>query len=212
MNFLAHLYLSPPAPAPRIGNLLPDLVRGPMDPAWDRDVLQGARNHRRVDAFTDTHPLFARSKQRVFAAHGRFSGIVVDMLYDHFLARDWTRYHPLPLRAFAGGVYRDLASHLHLMPEPMPGIVGVMARQDWLCAYADPAGLALTLERMSRRFSQRFNRAIDLAPAAGWVDDPALTDDFHTFFPQLIRYVGGSPAADTHTPGARRRHDSFRLL
>ena len=191
------MYLSPPSPAARIGNLLPDLRPRPrprLEPATHPEIVQGIRNHRRVDAFTDTHPLFARSKQRVFHRHGRFSGIVVDMLYDHFLARDWQRYHPLPLTDFASDIYADLNAHHHLMPDAMASVIHLMAEEDWLSGYARPIELRHTLRRMSHRFTRRFQRPVDLEPAVEFIDDPGLADDFHAFFPQLIRYVGATAA------------------
>lgn len=201
MNFLAHLYLSEPDPRALIGNILPDLVRVPgrgrVPAGLDPVVLEGVQNHRRVDAFTDTHPLFARSRARLSPRHGRFSGILVDMLYDHFLARDWPRHHPQPLPQFSRHVHDVLDRHRHAMPPAMSEIVDVMARQDWLCSYATTRGLEVALRRMSRRFSQRFGREIRLETV---IDDlPALDDalyeDFTAFFPELVRYVRPAPAA-----------------
>ena len=190
MNFLAHLYLADPTPASLIGNLLPDLVRGRPDPAWPADVLEGARHHRRIDAFTDTHPLFARSKGRIFAEHGRFSGILVDIFYDHFLSRDWDRYHARPLPEFVDQCHQAMLAHPDLMPAAMRPIIECMAEQQWLLCYRDADGLRLTLTRMSRRFSERFEREINLAAAVDLLEDrgEALAADFHTFFPQLIDF------------------------
>lgn len=70
VNFLAHLYLAEPTPASWIGNLLPDLTTGPTDPDLHPDVIAGAANHRRVDAYTDTHPVFARTRARFRDKHG----------------------------------------------------------------------------------------------------------------------------------------------
>lgn len=196
MNFLAHLYLADPTPESMLGNLLPDFVRCrgaiPGEMAWPAEVLRGIARHRRVDAFTDSHPLFHRSKARLFEAHGRYSGILVDVLYDHALATHWARYHDEPLRAFAERVYAGLES----LPRDAAGeadeALRFMRRQDWLTAYATTDGIALTLRRMSRRFSQRFGREVALEAAVETFAEcrEGFEGDFHAFFPQLVAYVG----------------------
>ena len=195
MNFLAHLYLADDTPASMIGNLLPDLVRGRPDPALPAEVLRGVRRHRRVDAFTDTHPVFARSRARLRDRHGLFSGILVDVFYDHFLAVNWSRWHEQPLVDFIERAHGALTGHPHLMPPSMRPITRRMAEQDWLGSYASFEGLARTLGQMSRRFEARLERPVRLAPA---VDDlrrhyEGLTNDFDEFFPQLIGHVSCQP-------------------
>src|SRR5215831_14344940 len=105
VNWLAHLYLSEPNPAFRIGNLLPDLVPVSALSGLSPDILRGVKQHRRIDAFTDTHPVVRQSISRVTPDFRRFGGILIDIFYDHFLARDWRNYSPLPLPAFAEEIY-----------------------------------------------------------------------------------------------------------
>jgi acyl carrier protein phosphodiesterase len=199
VNFLAHLYLADPTPASMIGNLLPDMTPGPLAPDLSPDVLAGARNHQRVDAFTDTHPVFARSRSLFRDKHGRLSAILTDLFYDHILARDWTRYHDQPLHDFIDHAHAALAKQYDLMPEPMRPIIGRLIDQGWLRCYATPDGMAVILKMMSHRFSQRLRRPIDLAKAVDDLPefDSALTDDFAEFFPQLVTYVY---ATDTCPP------------
>lgn len=207
MNFLAHLYLSKPTPAAWMGNLLPDFCRGPAIaalPPEPADLHEGVRNHRRVDAFTDTHPLFHQSRLRLFEHHGRFSGILVDVLYDHILAREWDRYHPAPLPAFLARVHDGLRHGRDLAPPPVRPIFDRMCDQAWLGAYGTRDGLRLTLTRMSARFAQRFGREVDLASVVDRLDelDGGLREDFHAFFPQLIAYVRRRSTPQTVARGA----------
>ncbi len=219
MNFLAHLYLADPTPASMIGNLLPDLVPGPLNrgvqaqlrtgvdsrlhtvghrgehrggsPGLDPGVLAGAINHKRVDAFTDTHPVFARSRARLRPRHGRYSAILTDMFYDHVLAKHWNRYHDQPLDEFIDRAYTAMSEHTHLMPEPMAAITGRMIEQDWLRSYSTADGMRRILTMMSVRFSERLARSVELEHAVEDLqrhgDD--FTDDFHEFFPELTDYV-----------------------
>ena len=101
MNFLAHLHLSDGTPGSMLGGILADFVKGPDVAALPPDILAGVRLHRHIDAFTDRHAVVQRSIHRVSAKLGWFAGIVIDIYYDHVLAREWGRYSPEPLRGFA---------------------------------------------------------------------------------------------------------------
>jgi acyl carrier protein phosphodiesterase len=202
MNFLAHLYLADPTPHAWMGAVLPDLVRirgaGGLHPAVYAAVIQ----HRRIDLFTDTHPLVARAKGRLFARHGRYSGILVDMFFDHFLACDWARYSPTPRPDFIAAVHRAFAAHRDLWPGPAGAIIDRLIAQDWLSSYATVAGMERALARMSHRFAERFDRAVDLTPA---VEDlvqcrDGLAGDFHGFFPELIAAVGPGRLTPSPSP------------
>lgn len=191
MNFLAHLYLSSPEPDALLGSLMPDLVRGPLPKELPERIVQACRLHRCVDAFTDTHLIFLRSKNRLREQHGLFAGILVDVFYDYHLARDWARYHPQPLGSFTSHVYRSFEAQRALIPQKMHVALDRMIQQNWLEGYATVPGIRLTLERMSYRFTKRFSRTVELASA---VDDlvrldDALAEDFHAFFPLLIAYA-----------------------
>ena len=195
MNFLAHLVLAEPTGPGMIGNLLPDFVKprlaGPLHP----EVAAGVARHRRVDAFTDTHPVFARSRARLRDRHGRYAGILVDVLYDHVLSRTWSDHHHQPRGTFIATAYRLMLENQALMPPPMPTIVRAMAAEDWLGAYHTPAGLEVILRRMSRRFAERFGRAVALERVMDdlpEVYDP-LAADFAVFFPELRRFVDAGP-------------------
>lgn len=199
MNFLAHLHLAPPTPASRIGNLMPDLVRGRLPENLHPEVAAGVRLHRRVDAFTDTHPVFGRSRARLRTRHGLFAGILVDVFYDHFLACRWQRHHDQPLHRFIASVHDDFEAGAEFMPPAMQRVLVHMREQDWLSTYAHLPGLELTLRRMSQRFTNRFKRDIRLHHA---VEDlvvhyAELAADFNEFYPELWAYARREPARTT---------------
>lgn len=198
MNYLAHLYLSDDSPASMIGNLLPDLHRGRLPSDLDPVVLEGVYRHRRVDVFTDTHPVFERSCARLRPRHGRYSGVLVDVLYDHVLSVHWRDYHAEPLPEFIERVYRQMLDHAGLMPPRMRAIMTVMAEQDWLSTYATLEGITLTLSRMSARLRERFDREVDLASAVNELREQyaGFEQDFAAFFPELMAHVGVASRID----------------
>ena len=198
MNWLAHAFLSSADTDFRLGNLLADIVKGRdlegMPPAF----LAGVRCHRAIDSFTDSHPVPRRSRVRIASEWGRFSGILIDVFYDHFLAANWDRYADLPLPAFTASVYGALAQRQVLLPEHARDAARVMAAGDLLGSYRQIEGVETALRRMSCRLSMRTNRVIALEGAAASLESHyrGLGEDFVEFFPKLQEHACGYfPAA-----------------
>lgn len=187
MNWLAHLYLSDPAPAHRVGNLLPDFLSINEVRALPEIFLAGVEQHRGIDAFTDAHPVVRRSLARFQPPLRRFAGLIVDLFYDHFLARDWSQYSAEPLPAFADSVNRAFLHHRPQLPPMACEAFEQMHAQGWLCSYRVTDGIHLALRRISRRF----RRQVDLVPAFAVLEREyaGFEADFREFFPQLRRYV-----------------------
>jgi len=187
MNWLAHLFLSEPTPAFRIGNLLPDLVSTPALSGLPPEFLRGVQQHRRIDAFTDSHAIFRRSVARVKPEFRRFGGILIDIFYDHFLSRDWPNLSPIPLPAFVDEVYASFEIHQHEIPTEAYAHLERMKSANWLCAYGDLSGVSITLGRIGLRL----RRPVPLANAISALEDDYadFQDDFAAFFPLLRSHV-----------------------
>lgn len=151
MNFLGHLYLSGNDPLTITGNFMGDHVKGRDLSAWPEGIQRGLRLHRSIDTHTDEHPVQRTGRQRVRAHAGRYAGVVMDIFYDHLLARDWQRYHPEPLEQYTARMYALLNAHQDLMPAASREVLYWMQRGDWLNTYATIDGVARALEGMSRR-------------------------------------------------------------
>ena len=199
MNYLAHLHLADDTPESMVGNLMPDLVHGKLPVVHDAEVMHGIMTHRRVDAFTDTHPIFAKSKSHFMNASKlpgevslrHFSGILVDVYYDHFLAVDWHLYHEMSLPEFIGHAYEQLHVGRGYMPEQMLSRMARIREADYLSQYATTQGLNNVLTLMSMRFSERLDRNIQMQHSIPIMiaNYQALREDFHAFYPQLMKYV-----------------------
>lgn len=188
MNFLAHLYLSPPSPDALVGSLLGDFVKGPVERAgYNEEITQAIRLHRAIDTFTDAHPLFAASKARVSPARRRYAGILIDLFYDHFLARHWCDYHDAALEDFAVDVYGVLLDRTAGLPEAAGRMVAFMARQNWLVSYREVDEVGAALERMGRRLT-RGNALLGSAEEleAGYAGFEA---DFRAFMPEVTAFA-----------------------
>lgn len=157
MNFLAHAWLAAPDPARIAGGVIGDWIKGPVDgvamQALPLPLRDGVRLHRAIDAFAETHPAFRRSRQRIAPARRRYAGVIVDILYDHILARHWHDWHDVPLAEFVAGIYRTTAG-LDGLPPTTAAALARMADEDWLGSYADDDGIRAILARMARRTRQ----------------------------------------------------------
>ncbi len=187
MNFLAHFLLSSASPSLMVGNFLGDFVKGKQYTAFPEDIARGIRLHREIDAYTDTHPVFLQSKHRLVPAYGHYAGVVVDMFYDHLLAVDWNRYETRSLPVFAGYVYEQLEAYRYLLPEKAAYALSYMANHNWLLSYARVEGIQRALEGMARR--TQFASGMEHATKSLKKEYVAFEEEFHSFFPQIMRHV-----------------------
>ena len=186
MNYLAHLHLGGDAPAQLLGSLYGDFVKGPLAGQWPADIEAAIRLHRRIDAFTDNHPLQARSRARFPAERRRYAGILLDLFFDHCLALHWADYAEQPLDRFTARVYRVLAAEA-VLPGRLALIAPRMAAQDWLGSYTDFAVLEQVLCAMQRRLSRP--EGLDGAMAELERLYQPLSEDFRLFYPELQRFA-----------------------
>ena len=154
MNYLVHLYLSDPTPECRLGNLMGDFVKGRLEDAWAPEILRGIRQHRRVDAFAHRSAVFRRSKARIHDSFGHCKGVLVDVFYDHFLARNWIRYSTVPLDLFARDIYRLLEENRKILPPGLQEVAPRMIAHNWLVSYRETQTIGRVLDRISERLSR----------------------------------------------------------
>ncbi len=170
--------------------MLGDFVKGRVIEGWNDGIRAAILLHRAVDQFTDRHPLTVASRQLVSADRRRFAGIMVDMFYDHFLARHWARFHPLPLREFTQRVYGSLLPHHTKFPPRLQRILPWMTQDDWLASYAEMESVDAALRGLARRFRYS-ERAVGLASGVKDLESnyAALEKNFFEFIPLLNEFV-----------------------
>ena len=200
MNWLAHLYLSEPTPQFRVGNLLPDLASASRLAGLQEPYQKGIRCHRRIDSFTDTHPRVKACGARFPAPYRRFGGVLTDVYFDHFLARDWVDFSRVPLREFIREVYRDIEVCSRDIPVEAALPLFRLQQEDWLGSYDRIAGIKDILSRISRRLRRPFDLSGSLPIFTE--QETAFLDDFRAFFPELIAHVRAAPSATTRIANA----------
>jgi acyl carrier protein phosphodiesterase len=184
LNHLAHLFLAPDSELHRVGSLLGDFARGLDSKTLPPAIHEGLRHHRAVDAFTDQHPDVLASKRLFSSQRRRFAGVALDILYDHYLLRNWHRFSSVAVDDFIDQVYAELQDHREAMPERMQTVTGQIVRYDWFRSYRDMDNIGFALDRVANRI--RFRHAFHGIIEEIQVHDQALEAHFLAFFPDLL--------------------------
>ncbi|PLX73229.1 MAG: hypothetical protein C0607_14265 [Azoarcus sp.] len=192
MNFLAHLQLAQVSRTSPAGNLLGDFVKGPLPADLAPALAIGIRLHRRVDAFTDAHHEHRAAVRCFEPPWRRFGGVLVDMLYDHWLTLHWDGFNTQPLDAFLRENYAALlaseARHPDVLPEGLPLPLRRMAEQDWLSTYRSEHGLRRALNGIGSRLRRplELGASLDTLSDARWAEMEA---GFLRFYPELVAFA-----------------------
>ena len=183
MNFLAHAYLSGENPGIVIGNLMGDTVKGKQYESYPHDIKTGLLMHRSIDSFTDTQTEVKASVETVRPAFGRYSGIVCDIYYDHFLAKHWSDFSKHTLADFAQSVYLNLNENLSILPPVAQRISAFMMIRNWLGTYDKFDFLHQVFLGMNYRTSKKGN--MDVAVEVLQEHYETLEAHFFQFMPKV---------------------------
>lgn len=151
MNFLAHIYLSGNNELIAIGNFMADSIKGKQYENYTNAVKIGILLHREIDTFTDAHPTVRLSTKRLHEKYGHYSGVIVDILYDHFLAKNWLQYSEVPLHRYVDDFYESLERHYDILPLQIRKMMPYLLANNWLLHYAEIDGIQEVLNGMDRR-------------------------------------------------------------
>lgn len=186
MNFLAHLYLSGKDEELIIGNFIADHVKGKAMYDYSPGIQAGILFHREIDAFTDSHPVFIQSKDRLTGNYRKYAGVIVDMFYDHFLSAYWADYSSESIDEFTGRMYRIVMKRYLILPSKTKRMLPFMAKDNWLKSYGTLNGLERALKGMARRTS--FQSGMDRATIDLKDDYELYSDEFRSFFPEIVKF------------------------
>lgn len=188
VNFLAHVYFADGYSPHIVGQLLGDFVRGRSLEQFPADVAQAIRTHRAIDSYTDKHPLSRQARNLFEPPVRRYAGIVVDVIYDHFLARQWDQYCDIGLSEYAALVHAALAEHADILPDGARRFAAFMLTDELLAGNLHRHRIDLTLQRIAARRPGLAPLAEASAPM--WRHEDQLQQIFNQFFPQLRQQLG----------------------
>lgn len=186
MNYLAHIYLSGENELVTIGNFMADHIKGNKYKSYPQDIQKGILLHRQIDSFTDNHKVARISKRRLNDRYGLYRGIIIDILYDHFLAKNWHLYSETQLADYTKEFYRLLLENYEILPDKIKQMSSYMIKDDWLKSYALTEGIGQVLSGMNRRTGSKSNMDMAIHDLEAHYDDFEM--DFTLFFDELCRF------------------------
>ncbi len=187
MNFLAHVYLSGTEDDVIVGNFVADAIKGNSLQRFPEGFERGVRLHREIDSYTDRHPVVRASKSRLSPNYGLYSGVIVDLYYDHFLAKYWSEYSDENLRKYVAKIYFLLIRRFHLLPPRSKRILPFLVTQNWLLGYRDLDSLQKVFNGMSWRTNHRSGMENAIGDLKAGYD--LYENEFREFFPELIKHI-----------------------
>ncbi len=155
MNFLAHIYVSGDNDLVKIGNFMADSIRGHSYDVYPEAIQKGILLHRSIDSFTDMHPIYRQSKHRLHEKYGHYSGVIMDIFYDHFLAKNWSRYSDESLDDYSANFYLLLKENYEILTDRVKGMMPYMIARNWFVSYASLEGLEMIMFQMDHRTKNR---------------------------------------------------------
>ncbi|GGW26223.1 acyl carrier protein phosphodiesterase [Arenibacter certesii] len=184
MNFLAHIFLSGNDDEITIGNFIADSIRGNNYTHLPEKVQKGIILHRAIDTFTDKHPTFRKSTKRLHNNYSHYSGVIVDIYYDHFLAKNWLNYSDTPLPIFTKNFYALLESNYGLLPPRIKGMMPYMIEDNWLLNYANLDGISGVLRGLNQRTGNKSKMNLAIGDLKEHYTE--FENEFTIFFAELM--------------------------
>lgn len=157
MNFLAHIYLSGDNKNIAIGNFIADSIRGSKYKSLPLEFQKGILLHRAIDFYTDAHPIFRKSTKRLHKHYSHYSGVIIDIFYDHFLAKNWNSYSNVELEPYAIYFYKSLEDHYQILPQKVKNLMPYLIADNWLYSYRSIEGIQHVLNGMNKRTKYKSN-------------------------------------------------------
>ena len=186
MNFLAHIYLSGDNEGVTIGNFIADGIKGKKYIKYPLQIQKGILLHRGIDSYTDQHPTVRKSTARLHKNYGHYSGVIVDLLYDHFLAKNWKKYHQQPLEEYIQDFYTLLRRDFEILPSRIQRMMPYMISDNWLLSYETIPGISKILVQMNRRTKNASKMNFAVIELEEYYSE--FEDEFTSFFTELMAF------------------------
>lgn len=194
LNYLAHSVLSFGNNELIVGNFIADSMHGNNFSGLPAGIVRGIMLHRKIDSFTDAHPVYRSSKHRFRKDFDKYSGVLMDIIYDHFLAKNFDRYSPVPLQDYATGIYKVLQDNFDFLPENAKRFYGYMTERNILFHYSTLEGIETVLTHLSHRIRHRYE--LQLAMPILEREYEEIETEFGVFFEELSNYCKSQPEVE----------------
>jgi acyl carrier protein phosphodiesterase len=187
MNYLAHAFLSNNNEEHLVGNFIADHLRGNQFGDYSAGIIEGIHLHRKIDTFTDAHPEFKKAKRYFYNGFEKYSGVLVDIYFDHLLAKNFSTYSAISLQDFSSKVYQVYTNHQHLLPLGSSRFLEYVIKNNIYVSYADPKGIETVLYHLSQRIKHGVQ--LDQSILLFRQHEKELRLAFTTFFKDILSFT-----------------------
>ncbi|WP_235317720.1 ACP phosphodiesterase [Polaribacter sp. Hel1_33_49] len=187
MNFLAHLYLSENNTNIMIGNFIADHIKGNNYDGFSEKIQQGVFLHREIDTFTDAHEVVRKSKRRLHERYRHYDGVIIDIFYDYFLAKNWSNYSVIPLDIYTDSINKFFYEISPELPLKSQNFIKYMIQYNILFNYQFKDGIERVLNGMNTRTKGKSQ--MNLAIEDLTILHQEFEDDFTIFFKDLQNFT-----------------------
>ncbi len=188
MNYLAHAFFSNNDKELLVGNFIADHLRGNDFSLYSEKVVQGIYLHRKIDAFTDAHPEFKKSKRLFYEGFEKYSGILIDIYFDYFLAKNFSNYHHENLHSFSEKVYQVYSEHQHILPKSSSNFLEYVIKNNIYTSYSKIEGIEKVLYHLSHRIKHPVQ--LDDSIKIFTKNEQELEANFSIFFKDAVKELG----------------------
>ncbi|MDG1193885.1 Acyl carrier protein phosphodiesterase [Polaribacter sp. Hel1_33_78] len=187
MNFLAHLYLSENNTNIMIGNFIADHIKGNNYDGFSEEIQQGVFLHREIDTFTDAHEVVRKSKRRLHERYRHYDGVIIDIFYDYFLAKNWADYSVIPLDIYTDSINKFFYEISPELPLKSQNFIKYMIQYNILFNYQFKDGIERVLNGMNTRTKGKSQ--MNLAIEDLTILHQEFENDFTIFFKDLQNFT-----------------------
>jgi acyl carrier protein phosphodiesterase len=188
MNFLAHAYLAGEDEGLIIGNFIADSVKGSSWKNYSVEIQKGILLHRKIDEFTDSHFQVLKGKRRLYQNYSKYSGVIIDIFLDHFLASNFSKFSAKSLELFANDFYTTVNNKKALLNDFGNEVIYYMQKHNWFLNYTSIKGVESTLIGMTKRSGAKINLDNSVLELEKYYED--YQNEFFLFFEEMILFVG----------------------
>ena len=187
MNFLAHLHLSGDNNHVKIGNFIGDAVKGKSYQKFAPDIQKGILLHRKIDYFTDRHEITKKLSKLFVSEYGKYSGIVVDIIYDYYLANNWSNYSNILLERFISDTYSLLMLNFRILPTKIKKFLPFLIGKNRLLSYRNINGIESVLNIMPKHTT--LPSASEFAISVLQDNNELIKENFLLFYDELNQFA-----------------------
>lgn len=182
-----HLYFSGQNEQIMIGNFIGDSIKGNKANDFPPLITEGIMLHRKIDDFSDKNPEVLKSKERFRSIYGKYAGVAVDIMYDHFFAANFQHYTSFNLNDFASHCYTTLLKNWKVIPWEIKLFLPFLIKHKRLQSYATIKGLSSALTLMSKKtsFPDKTREAIAILTQ----EYVHFENEFDCFFSDISSFV-----------------------